>query len=59
MRQRIDLDVLYAKAVRQTRAGEGAAAALKAPLTCPFTLDDLLADDLDVSALVARLRAAS
>jgi len=52
MCQRIDLDALYAKALRQVRAGENPPGLRE---TCPFTLDMLLADDVDVGALIARL----
>ncbi|MEO9190961.1 MAG: DUF29 domain-containing protein [Acetobacteraceae bacterium] len=52
MRQRIGLDGLYAKALRQVRAGENPP---RLPETCPFELDELLADDVDVGALIARL----
>lgn len=59
MRQRIDLEKQYAKALRQVRAGAPTGKLTRTlPASCPFTLDDLLADDLDVSGLVARLKAA-
>jgi hypothetical protein len=59
MRQRIDLGRLYAKAVRLVRTGEPVAKGKESvPGECPFTLDELLADDVDVTALVDRLRAA-
>lgn len=52
MRQRISLQALYAKALRQVRAGESPPGL---PETCPFTLEELLADDVELEALVARL----
>jgi hypothetical protein len=54
MRQRIDLDDLYAKALRRAATARDAAG-LPRPLpeTCPFTLDELLAGD--IAALAARL----
>ena len=44
MRQIIDVDVLYADAVKQLRAGD---CATQFPAENPFTLDHLLKDDLD------------
>ncbi len=56
MRQRIGLDRLYRKAVVQVRTGEqGDSPPRGGPEACPFTLDDLLADDLDVMGLLAKL----
>ena len=56
MRQRIGLDDLYGKALARARAAAGdAAMPCLAPETCPFTLDGLLAGQLDVTALVAKL----
>ncbi len=57
MRQHIDVDALYRKAVRQLRAGEYGTLLEGMPQTCPVTLDELLSDTLDVSALEARFRA--
>jgi hypothetical protein len=55
MRQRIDLDGLWGSAREQaTLSYEGAAGFSD---RCPFTLDDLLADRIDVLALQARLHA--
>lgn len=54
MRQRIDLDRLYRQAVRSVRA-ESEERARALPATCPFPLDDLLAEDADPAALVAKL----
>jgi len=58
MRQRMELDMLYAKALRRTR-GKTDDAGVPNPLpdTCPYSLDDLLFSDLDASALMARLGA--
>lgn len=56
MRQRIDLDDLYATALRRARAATddtGAPGAL--PDLCPFTLKDLLASKADVEVLVRKL----
>jgi len=44
MRQRIDLDALYADALAQLRAGYPGT---DWPSSCPASLDQLLADDLD------------
>ena len=60
MRQTIDLDALYRRASMQAhriRVGGVLPAAL--PARCPFTLDELLADDPDPDALVAKLLAAA
>jgi Domain of unknown function DUF29 len=54
MRQRIALNDLYAKAVRQARIGDPGLPEL--PSECPFSLDDLLAPNVEPSALAARLR---
>ncbi len=56
MRQRIDLAGLYGTAVRQAEAEARGQPAPDLPLTCPFVLDDLLADRPDVAALVQRLQ---
>ncbi len=53
MRQRIDLDVLYRRALRQLRVD---GQALVAPDACPFTIDDLLDEDFAIDALLAKLR---
>lgn len=54
MRQRIDLDELYGKALRRVRpASDDAAGAGSLPEACPFTLEELLAGD--VAGLVATL----
>lgn len=53
MRQRIDVDALYRKALKQVRVGEPSAR--EPPDACPYVLDDLLADDLDVAGLLAKL----
>ena len=57
MRDKVDLNRLWRRALRQTNReladyGE-AGVAENAP--CPFMLDDLLAEDFDVDAAVARL----
>ena len=52
MRQRISVDALYSKALRQVRAE---AREQLAPDTCPFTLDDLMSGDADAETLVSRL----
>jgi hypothetical protein len=54
MRQRIDLDALFARAVRQARAG-GLAAADALPARCPWSLDGLLSDSVDIDRLLAVL----
>ena len=57
MRQNIDLDALYRRAGRNVRikmANEPTA--LRLPDACPFTLDDLLGETIDIAALLARLR---
>lgn len=55
MRQRISLEVLYRKASSQIRAGERPAMSRALPEACPFTLNEMLADDIDVESLVAKL----
>ncbi len=60
MRQSIDLDTLYRRALKQTqRVRVGGAAPAGLPPQSPFTLDDLLADDPDPDALVEKLLAAA
>jgi len=54
MRQRIDLDDLYAKAWRRAKTFQDTTGAPRPlPETCPFTLDELLAGD--IGELSARL----
>ena len=53
MRQRIDLDELYARAVRRAEGAMDEGGLLPFPETCPFILDTLLAGD--VAGLVAGL----
>jgi hypothetical protein len=54
MRQRIELEALYAKALRRAReATDDAGAPRPLPDACPFTLDELLAGDL--AELMAKL----
>lgn len=56
MRQRIDLDDIYMKALRQVRQATNEAGEPRPlPDECPFGLDELLADPPDASILVARL----
>ena len=56
MRQRIELDALYARALSLARevadANDGSR---PLPDTCPFALEDLLGGHFDVAALVAKL----
>ncbi len=59
MRQRLDLDALYRRAVRQVRAEYPQANLPPAPPSCPLTLDDLLSDDLSIDQLLARLAGAA
>ena len=48
MRQRIALDVLYARALRRVRdAHDDSGSPLIIPDACPFTLDDLLSGHVD------------
>jgi hypothetical protein len=57
MWQRISLDALYRKALQQVRAPEpGDQPPRELPAMCPFVLDDLLADDIDMPGLMAKLR---
>ncbi len=59
MRRRIVLSDLYRKALDQVREGAQIGATVRAlPDECPFTLDELLAEDLGISALVAKLKTA-
>jgi Domain of unknown function DUF29 len=58
MRQRMDLEALYAKALRRAAsATDESGPALHLPNACPFTLDALLAGDVD--GLLATLAAAA
>ena len=57
MRQPLDLPRLFAKARRQVLAsGAASAAANRLPETCPFTVDELLDDNVDIVALETKLR---
>jgi Domain of unknown function DUF29 len=60
MHQKIELASYYRTALRDVRAmtmdGRGPASL---PDGCPFDIDDLLADDLDIDALLARLDVAA
>ena len=59
MRQRIDLDELYAKAMHLARAATDATGEPRLLAeACPFTLNELLAGRPDVAALVAKLGSA-
>ena len=53
MRHRIDMQSIYRSALRSVRTG--ALRPITLPASCPYVLDDLLADDLDLAGLVARL----
>ncbi len=56
MRQRIVLGDLYARALRQVRAGtDDAGEPRTLPEACPFALDDLLDANADVKTLVDRI----
>ena len=58
MRQMIDLADMHRDAMRRLEAaGDGSGSPEQVPETCPFTLDDLLAADFEVGALVRRLGA--
>ncbi len=54
MRQRIEVQVLYVKAIRQLRGGSADLALERLPAMCPVTLDDLLDETINVAALEAR-----
>jgi len=57
MRKKISLDRPYQKAVAQVRAGAPENQPPGAlPGACPFTLSELLADDVELGGLVAKLR---
>ena len=59
MRQRIDLDELYAKALHLARAATDATGEPRLLAeACPFTLNELLAGRPDVAALVTKLGSA-
>ncbi len=56
MRQRIDMDHLYRQAVARIVVDEiDGNAPRTPPPRCPFTIEQLLADDVDIAALVASL----
>ena len=56
MRQRIELDDLYARALRRARTAKDDAGTPHAlPDMCPFTLDDLLAPVVDVQTLMQKI----
>ena len=54
MRQKIGLDKLYCQAVKSIRA-ESEERVRTLPEVCPFSLADLLDEDADLAALVAKL----
>lgn len=56
MRQRIDMADIYRLALRTLRrGGQSLHAVQAAPAICPFSLDELLDDSLDVPTLTRRL----
>jgi len=56
MRQHIDLADLYKRSLKRVRAETDDAGEPRfLPETCPFALDDLLAPDADIRALVMKL----
>ncbi len=56
MRQRIDLDDLYAKVLRLVRQmTDTSGKARPLPETCPFTLDELLSTQTEIAALIIEL----
>ncbi len=60
MRQRIDLDERYAKALYFVQGATDASGAPRPlPVACPFVLDELLAKYPDIAALSAKLAQAS
>jgi hypothetical protein len=66
MRQRIGMDVLWQRALRQAALDLAAQGVRQKPLLeqlaqapCPLSLDDVLADPADPAALVQRLEAAA
>ncbi len=59
MRQHIDLDDLYRRALKQLRsATDDSGEPRPVPETCPFVLNDLLAAEANVQTLVQKLGAA-
>ena len=58
MRHRIAVSTPYAEAVSRLRSEAKRKGDLGLPPTCPFTLDDLLAENPDVEALAAHICAA-
>ncbi len=60
MRQHIDLDTLYRRALKQFwSATDDSGEPRPVPADCPFMLDDFLSLDADVQALVRKLGGAS
>jgi hypothetical protein len=58
MRQRVDLDGLYAKALRRVRATtDDSGVPQSLPETCPLTLDELMTGN--IAELVIKLAAAA
>jgi hypothetical protein len=60
MRQRSDVDLLWRRAGQDTRTRRVVRAdpKLTLPSACPIALDDLLAEDLDLDAALAKMRMA-
>ncbi len=58
MREKIDLSRLWARAIRQTNRALADYGEAEVPdnIPCPFTLDELLADDFDIDSAIARLK---
>ena len=59
MRQRISVTELYAEALGRLRAEANGKRDPRLPATSPFTLDDLLANDPEIAALVGKVGAAT
>ncbi len=57
MRQRLELDALWRRAMRQVDAGGEGGTTHVLPASCPFEAEDLLSDRIDLPALLARLDA--
>lgn len=53
MRRRVNLDRLYRKALQQAR--ESGPSALSVPETCPFGLDELIAETPDLDQMLGKL----
>jgi len=62
MQPKIDMDVQWRRAMRQAEAAlrtGGGALPAGLPTDCPFPLETLLSDDLDIPLLLARIEAAT